>query len=175
MMTQQDNGTYTHTAFIDGTVWFVLADGLADHDMDWDTFNSTMRIGPLNGDETITANEWVTTQKAGGDHGAYKFVGNGSECTITYIPDASRFIIEGVYVWPPIEYTVAGAPATVFGTEWDLDNSDNRMTKRHDGIYELRKYNCLLAGNHEIIFKVVRNHDWANAWPDENFVVFYAA
>ena len=71
----------------------------------------------------------------------------------------------------PIEtYTVAGTPASVFGTEWDPSNADNDMIEQADGTYSLTKYGCQLAGN-ELAFKVVGKRDWGNAWPNDNVVV----
>ena len=81
-MTQNADGTYSFKATINGSIWFVMADGLADAG-DWTTFNDNLRIGPTGGDETVTADTWITTQKSGGDHGAYKFTGSGSEYIIT--------------------------------------------------------------------------------------------
>ena len=166
-MQAQSNGTYTYTATISGTIWFVMADGL---DASWDVFNPTYRIGPLNGDETITVDQgWITTQKSGGDSGAYKFTGTGSEYKITFNPHIWKFKIEGDQGDTSIKtYTVAGTPASLFGTEWDPQNTDNDMTALGNGKYELRKYGCELGG--EVAFKVVGNHDWGNAWPSENYV-----
>ena len=166
-MIAQSNGTYTYTATISGTVWFVLAD---NKDADWNVFNPNYRIGPLNGDETVTVDQgWITTQKSGGDTGAYKFTGTGSEYKITFNPHIWKFKIEGDQGDTSIKtYTVAGAPASLFGTEWDPQNTDNDMTRVGEGKYELRKTGCELGG--EIAFKVVGNHDWGNAWPEQNFV-----
>ena len=151
-MQAQSNGTYTYTATISGTIWFVMADGL---DASWDVFNPTYRIGPLNGDETITVDQgWITTQKSGGDSGAYKFTGTGSEYKITFNPHIWKFKIEGDQGDTSIKtYTVAGTPASLFGTEWDPQNTDNDMTALGNGKYELRKYGCELGG--EVAFKVV--------------------
>ena len=115
---------------------------------------------------------WITTQKAGGDNGAYKFTGTGSEYILTYNPYIKKFKIDG-YVAPIVidTYTVAGAPAAIFGTEWDPSNSDNDMIKQADGTYAITKYNCQLAAD-ELQFKVVGNRDWGFAWPDQNYVVY---
>jgi hypothetical protein len=169
-MTMNNDGTYSFTATINGSIWFVMADGLAAAG-DWTTFNDTMRIGPTGGDETVVTDTWITTQKSGGDHGAYKFTGSGSEYTITFNPFINKFKIEGDVV--PVEistYTVAGAPASVFGTEWDPTNTANDMTKLSDGTYELIKTNCELGAGTELAFKVVGNRDWGTCWPPENFV-----
>ncbi len=168
-MTQNADGTYSFTATINGSIWFVMADGLADAG-DWTNFNDNLRMGPTAGDETVTVDTWVTVQKSGGDHGAYKFTGSGSDYTITFNPFISKFKIEGKVEEIPIEtYTVAGAPASVFGTEWDPNNSDNDMTEVSENQYELVKTGCELSAGSELLFKVVGNRDWGTCWPADNF------
>jgi len=165
-MTQQADGTYTYKATISGSVWFVFASGL---DASWDVFNSTYRYGPSGSDVEVVVDQWVSTPQ-GGDK-SYKFTGSGSEYTFIFNPYINKFKIEGVQV--PIEidtYTVAGTPATVFGTEWDPSNAENDMIKQADGTFALTKYGCELAGN-ELAFKVVGNRDWGNAWPNDNMTV----
>ena len=168
-MTANADGTYSFKATVNGSVWFVFADALAESSSDWATFNNTMRIGPTGGDETVEAGVWTTFQKAEGDHGAYKFTGSGSEYEITLNPFSHKFKIEG-YVEPIVftSYTVAGTPVSVFGTEWDENNTDNDMTLLENGMYQLDKFNCELGAGSELQFKVVGNHDWGNAWPAEN-------
>ena len=168
-MTDNGDGSYSFSATINGSIWFVMADDLAAAN-DWTTFNNTMRIGPTGGDETVTAGTWMSTQKSGGDHGAYKFTGSGEEYKITYIPAISKFMIEGNVEEIPITvYTVAGEPTSVFGTSWDPTNTDNDMTLLENGLYELDKYNCELAADAPLLFKVVGNRDWGTCWPEENF------
>ena len=165
-MTDNGNGTYSYRATINGSVWFVFASGL---DSNWDVFNSTYRFGPSGSDVEVGVNQWVSTPQ-GGDK-SYKFTGSGSEYVFTFNPAILKFKIEGYVV--PIEidtYTVAGTPASVFGTEWDPSNADNDMVKQADGTFALTKYGCQLAGN-ELAFKVVGNRDWGNAWPNDNVVV----
>ena len=90
-MTDKGNGTHTYTATINGTVYFVFADGL---NSDWTVFNSQYRYGPSNGDQEVSGDTWVTTQKAG-DMGAYFFTGNGSSYIFTFDQNSSRFKISG--------------------------------------------------------------------------------
>ena len=63
-------------------------------------------------------------------------------------------------------YTVAGAPASLFGTEWDATNTANDMVKQADGTY-LKVYNVTAVT--DVAFKVVMDHDWGSAgvnnWP----------
>lgn len=172
-MTKNADGTYSYSAIIDGTIYFVLADNLAQGE-DWETFNYYYRFGPdIEQDETVTAGVWTQTQRAYGASGAYKFTGSGSVYTITFNPDMMRFKIDGDVVPPPVDtYTVAGTPTAVFGTEWDPTNTDNDMIQQGDGTYKLVKTNCALPQGSLLEFKVVANHDWGECWPDNNFVVY---
>lgn len=94
-MTDNGDGTYSYTATITGTVYFVFGDGL---NSEWTDFNADHRYGPATGDENVTVDEWVTTQKAG-DHGSYIFTGSGDDYTFTFNEINSQFKIEG-YVEP---------------------------------------------------------------------------
>ena len=167
-MTQDAQGAYTYTATINGTVWFVFADGL---DSNWDTFNANYRIGPVgSADEEVTTGAWVQTQKAPTGGKSYKFTGSGDNYVIKFIPAAMQFMIEGeVHEVPITTYTVAGEPESIFGTSWDPTNTDNDMTLNSLGLYELDKYNCELAAETPLQFKVVGNRDWGTCWPEENF------
>lgn len=80
MMTEQGDGIYTYTANINGTVWFVFADG---QDSDWNTFNANYRYGPKNNTEEVAIGNTYTTQKSNNNH-SYKFTGNGSDYTFTF-------------------------------------------------------------------------------------------
>ena len=167
-MTQNADGTYGYTATINGTVWFVFSDGL---DADWGVFNANYRIGPTDNtaDQEVEVGVWTSTQKAPEGGKSYKFTGSGSEYVFTFNPFAYKFKIEGQVEEVPIEvYTVAGEPATVFGTLWDPSNTDNDMVELENGMYQLDKYNCALGAGSELQFKVVGNHTWGFSWPDEN-------
>lgn len=173
-MTPQSDGTYSCKATINGTVWFVFADGL---DADWSVFNSTYRIGPLNGDETVQTNTYYTTQRAG-DSGAYKFVaqglvGMGLEYAITLDPRTWKFIIKEIYYpLPAVCYTVAGNSEALFGTLWDQTNTANDMEIGSDGKYHWKKSGVYLEeGTFE--FKIVANQDWGISYPAENNYVMY--
>ena len=166
-MSLNSDGTYSYTTAVNGTIYFVFATGL---DSSWDTFNTTYRHGPSGSDAVVAIGEWMDAP-LGGDK-AYKLTGNGSEYVFTFNPYINKCKVEGYVVPPtPIEtYTVAGAPAAIFGTEWDPTNVENDMTEQADGTFALTKYNCQLAGS-ELEFKVTGNHSWDNAWPDNNVVV----
>ena len=79
-MTDKGNGTYTLTATVNGTVWFVFADG---QDSDWNTFNANYRYGPTGGSQEVTVGNTYTTQKSNNNH-SYKFVGSGESYTFTF-------------------------------------------------------------------------------------------
>ena len=164
-MTQASDGTFTYNAVINGTVWFVFADGL---DSNWDTFNANYRFGPSGNDVEVGVGEWIDAPR-GGDK-SYKFTGSNCEYQFIFNPHINKFKIVGDV--RPIEidtYTVAGVPASIFGTEWDPANADNDMVKQENGTYALTKQACQLEGD-ELQFKVVGNRDWGFAWPDENYV-----
>ena len=64
-------------------------------------------------------------------------------------------------------WTVAGSPS-VFGSEWSASDANNDMVKQEDGTYKFEKENLLLeAGNVE--FKVVKDHSWAEGYPEQNY------
>ena len=173
-MFDSGNGVYTHTMTIaedaeNTIVYFVFADGRG---ADWGEFNGTMRIGPTNGNIKIEDANWVETQKAGGDNGAYYFMGiQGESYTVTYDLSNSKFKVDGAFEQPPVggdTYTVAGSSADLFGTTWAPANADNDITLV-DGLYTWTKENVELSeGSFE--FKVVVNHSWGEAYPSSNYV-----
>lgn len=64
-------------------------------------------------------------------------------------------------------WTVAGAPASVFGSEWTPSNTDNDMTLV-DGLYTLVKEGVTVAAGN-VSFKVVKNHAWGTEYPSSNY------
>ena len=96
-MTNEGNGTYTLTTAINGTVWFVFADGLSS---DWNVFNANYRYGPSSGgSQEVTTGNVYHTQKSNNNH-SYKFTGNG-EYTFIFNTGALTFSIEE-YQEPPL-------------------------------------------------------------------------
>ena len=71
----------------------------------------------------------------------------------------------------PIEhtYTVAGAPGSLFGSEWNAENEMNDMVKGDDGKYTWKYEGYVASGAVEVAFKVVQDHNWSNAWPASNY------
>ena len=158
-----ENGVYTYTTAINGTVYFVFADGL---DSDWGTFNNNYRYGPANGNQAVTAETWVPAQKAG-DHGAYYFSGDGSDYVFIFDETNHQFKVEGYMPPPPAfeTFTVAGEPAAVFGEEWNPALETNDMTlDETDGLYKLVKEGVQINAASTIYYKVVANHSWTNNW-----------
>ncbi len=165
-MTDNGDGIYTYTTAISGSVWFCFADGLVTDASDWNGFNQ-YRIAPVSGDVTVEAGQTVAATRGGG---SYKFTGTGNEYTITFDMNTFQFTIEG-YVAPITLdcYTVAGTPASIFGTEWAPGNTDNDMVLGDDGIYTLTKTGITLYAGTTISFKVTSNHSWDYAWPESNY------
>ena len=68
-------------------------------------------------------------------------------------------------------YTIAGTN-NVFGSTWDINNTDNDMVKQDDGTY-LKTYNITSVPTvPDIEFKVVQDHAWDNAWPSSNYYYY---
>ena len=129
-MSPKGDGTYSYTATISGTVYFVFADGLSS---DWDTFNSAYRYGPSNGDMAVPTNgSWTAAQKAG-DHGAYYFTGNGSSYVFVFDTINKRFKIsnEGGSVNPLTGHLYILGEAN--GNSWnptvgvEMNTTDNKV------------------------------------------------
>ena len=89
-MADKGNGIYSLTVNVNGTVWFVFADG---QNSDWNVFNANYRYGPNgNGSQEVTVGQEYTTQKSNNNH-SYKFVGNGHDYTFTFNLNTLRFSI----------------------------------------------------------------------------------
>ena len=61
------------------------------------------------------------------------------------------------------DYTLVGL-VDIFGTEWDLNNTDNDMIKGENGEYSKTYNNVTLPADYTIKYKVVKNHDWSVNW-----------
>ena len=96
-MTNMGNGIYTLTVNVNGTVWFVFADG---QDSNWTTFNANYRYGPNgNGSQEVTVDNTYTTQKS--NNHSYKFTGEGIDYTFTFNLNDLTFNIQ-IHEEPPI-------------------------------------------------------------------------
>ena len=67
-------------------------------------------------------------------------------------------------------WTVAGS-ATICGSEWNINDDANNMTKNNSGLWELKKEGCVLEKDAENKFKVVKNHSWNEAYPGSDYVL----
>ena len=71
--------------------------------------------------------------------------------------------------WSTVTPSTAGPVLTVVGdtglcgSNWDLKDSDNGMTKNASGVYE-KTFNNVAAGNYK--FKIARDHSWDVAYGD---------
>ena len=167
-MTDNGDGTYSYTTTVSNTVYFVFGDGL---NSEWNVFNPNYRMGPTGGsDQVVNAGEWTTTQKAPNGSKSYKFTGSGGDYVFTFDATNMRFKVEG-YVEPIVinTYSVAGEPASIFGAEWSDTNTATDMTLV-DGLYTWGKEGVELTAGTTIKFKIVGNHDWGFAWPEEDVV-----
>ena len=88
------------------------------------------------------------------------FTADPGPLTVTFSPETKK--VECTYTKPTViadkTYTVAGSPASVFGTEWDPANTANDMVKQSDGNYA-KSYSNVAAGT-ELQFKVAEGHTW---------------
>ena len=89
-------------------------------------------------------------------------------------PQAKNAIFVEVkkYVEPVAEhtYTIAGSPATLFGTAWDPTNAANDMKPITGSkyLYAWEKDSVALTAG-DIEFKVCEDHAWTKAWPAQNY------
>ena len=65
-------------------------------------------------------------------------------------------------------YTVAGTES-VFGSDWDPSDANNDLTLGSNGKYS--KTFTAPSQTDPCLFKVVKNHSWAEAWPSENYSI----
>ncbi len=88
--------SYHYNVINPGTFGFVFADGQGDNADDWDNFNNNYRIGPTDGNVTVTLNgDWTRTQHSQGDHGSYLVTLGVGNYTIYYDPTNMKFRVVG--------------------------------------------------------------------------------
>jgi len=68
-------------------------------------------------------------------------------------------------------YTVAGSNSDMFGSPWDPSYTANDMTKNGDGTYSITYTNVNFTETQDVQYKVVKDHSWTEAYPDENRVI----
>ena len=66
-------------------------------------------------------------------------------------------------------WTAAGS-STLFGSHWDATDTNNDLSDKGNGIWELTKTNCILEQNVKYELKVLKNHNWAESYPQTNYV-----
>ena len=68
-------------------------------------------------------------------------------------------------------FTVVGGPIEVFGSYWDVTDSNNRMTKQANGTYKSKTYK-VTADPTGIGFKIVKDNDYdAGSWPESDYTL----
>ena len=137
--------TYNLTVTASGTHGFVLADGQGSDAEDWNNFNNNYRIGPTSGDQTITLNsDWITTQKAGGDRGAYMIALAPGTYTVIYDPVNSRFKVVGTV---PVFITGSNG----LGLGWNYAPTASMAYDESTGLYSYT-YNVAKQGDYHFVF-----------------------
>ena len=108
-----------------------------------------------NGNENQTANIAGVSENTCYQISALDKDGEG-KCTYTVVDCEAAIEPEA----KPVDvYTIVGAE-TLVGTDWDLNNTANDMTKQDDGSYVLVKENVELAKTGTYEYKVVKNRSW---------------
>ena len=68
-------------------------------------------------------------------------------------------------------WTAAGS-STLFGSHWLETDTNNDLTDKGNGIWELTKTDCILEKNVKYELKVLKNHNWAESYPQPDNYVF---
>lgn len=68
-------------------------------------------------------------------------------------------------------WTAAGS-STLFGSHWDETDTNNDLIDKGNGIWELTKTDCILEKNVKYELKVLKNHNWAESYPQPANYVF---
>ena len=68
-------------------------------------------------------------------------------------------------------WTAAGS-STLFGSHWDEKDTRNDLTPLGNGIWELTKTDCILEKNVKNELKVLKDHSWAESYPQPANYVF---
>ena len=97
---------------------------------------------------------------------------NGTyDVTITFDPETKAITFNATpAVITDDFYTVAGAPESLFGEEWNPEYAANNMVlDAETGLYTWTREDVELAANTFIEFKVVKNANWDTCWPENNY------
>ena len=68
-------------------------------------------------------------------------------------------------------WTAAGS-STLFGSHWDEKDTRNDLTPLGNGIWELTKTDCILEKNVKNELKVLKDHSWAESYPQPDNYAF---
>lgn len=103
---------------------------------------------------------------------SYNVAQSGSyNVTITFDPTTHVITCEATPVGELADnyYIVAGTES-LFGSNWNANDSTNMMTKGEENIYTLTKEGYEATAGTQVEFKVVANGNWGTCWPvsDEN-------
>ena len=74
-------------------------------------------------------------------------------------------------LWADDVWSVAGEPASIFGAEWDAENQATTMQLGTDGLYWWKADDVTLGAQTVVLFKVLKNHSWSEAYPADNYSV----
>ena len=66
-------------------------------------------------------------------------------------------------------WTAAGT-STLFGSHWGTTDTNNDLSDKGNGIWELTKTDCILEKNVKYELKVLKDHSWAESYPQTNYV-----
>ena len=181
--------------------WIVSGSGAILNGETWN-HTSTVNVMTQQGDgsfklvvencilETGVTYQWLITDgqggawiKTGGNDMGDNFTINVTETakyTVTYkfngsleAPVASADVVRtGSAGEVTHEYSIAGTPASIFGTEWDPTNTSTNMSKNSSGVYEWTSSEFSVSdADLEIKFKVVVDHAWGEAYPVSDYVL----
>ena len=145
----------------DSTIYFAISDVASAES--WNEFGSH-RYAIGSGNVIPTLGE--TVQLAVFGDGTIQLPPGTYKISVT---EDMKMTVTGEIAVEDADYIVAGTPASVFGTEWNAADEDNRMTKQDDGTYAITY--TAVAPHDNIEFKVVKNGtEWIGI--DGNNVVF---
>ena len=111
--------------------------------------------------------EWDSKWNQTGDLDINKFSANNCCAINSGQWDCGSNVTYSTYT--PPTYTVAGAPAALFGSEWTPSATENDMKLVSGTQYQLEKKNVALTVG-DVKFKVVVNYAWTYAYPANDYV-----
>ena len=115
MQMTQSGTSYTATAAVNGTIYFVFATQLCSGESDWSTFNN-YRLGAQQYNQNVTVGNTYYTQAQSGN--SFQFNGDGSNYLFTYNTSNNSFIITKqpaqTYEYTFYVYTPNGTPPFLY-------------------------------------------------------------